>query len=86
MDLDLSGHFDDMLRERGIARAWVMRAIDSPDATEEHDDDTRHFIKQIPEFGNRWLRVVINVSKQPNKGATAFFDRRLRRKNANQSR
>ena len=85
MDIDLSGHFGDMLEERAILREWVQRALNAPDETEGHDDDTRHYIKQIPEFGNRWLRVVINVAKQPNKGVTAFFDRRLRRKHENQS-
>jgi hypothetical protein len=86
MDIDLSGHFGDMLEERGILLDWVQRAIDVPDETEVHDDDTHHYLKQIPEFGNRWLRVVINVSKQPQKGVTAFFDRRLRRGHENQSR
>jgi hypothetical protein len=42
-------------------------------------------IKRISEFGNHWLRVVINVAKSPNKGVTAFFDRRLRRKHESQS-
>ena len=84
MDTDLSGHFADMLEERGILRDWVQRALDAPDETEEHDDDTRHYIKRIPEFGDRWLCVIINVAKQPNKGVTAFFDRRLRRKHENQ--
>ena len=65
--MDLSGHFGDMLEERGIALNWVQRTIDTPDNTEDHDDDTRHYLKQIPEFGNRWLRVVINVTKQPKK-------------------
>lgn len=72
-------HFADMLRERGIKRDWVNAALESPDRTEDHDDGTRHFIKQIPEFGNRWLRVVVNVEVFPEKRVTAFFDRRLRR-------
>ena len=80
MDIDMSGHFGDMLEERGISREWAERALNQPDTTEDHKDGTRHFIKQIPEFGNRWLRVVINVTIQPNKGVTAFFDRRLRKK------
>ena len=57
MDTDLSGHFEDMLQERGILREWVQRALNEPDETEAHDDDTRHYIKRIPEFKNRWLRV-----------------------------
>jgi hypothetical protein len=72
-------HFADMLRERGIKRDWVNAALESPDRTEDHDDGTRHFIKQIPEFGNRWLRVVVNVIVFPERRVTAFFDRRLRR-------
>jgi hypothetical protein len=86
MDMDLSGHFEDMLEERGIARDWVQRTINLSDETEEHDDDTCHYLKRIPEFGNRWLRVIVNVNRQPKKGVTAFFDRRLRRKRENQSR
>jgi hypothetical protein len=86
MDVDLSGHFGDMLKEREIAPDWVQRALDAPDETEEHDDDTRHYLKQIPEFGNRWLRVILNETKQPTKGVTAFFDRRLRKTHENQSR
>ena len=82
--MDLSGHFEDMLKERRIAPDWVRLALDDPDATEIHDDDTKHYIKRMPEFGNRHLRVVINVVKQPNnKGVTAFFDRRIRKAHAN---
>jgi hypothetical protein len=72
-------HFADMLRERGIQREWVNAAVNSPIRTEDHDDGTRHFIKQIPEFDNRWLRVIVNVTVFPEKLVTAFFDRRLRR-------
>jgi hypothetical protein len=72
-------HFADMLRERGIKREWVNAALDNPGRTEDHDDGTRHFISQIPEFNNRWLRVVVNVTVFPEKLVTAFFDRRLRR-------
>ena len=77
--MDETGHFADMLHERGIEREWVDRTVREPDRTEEHDDGTRHFIRQIPEFGNRWLRVVVNVTVQPERRVTAFFDRRLRR-------
>ena len=56
------------------------RAVREPDAVEDCDDDgTRHFLKRIPEFGGRWLRVIVNIKEKPYKGVTAFFDRRLRR-------
>jgi len=79
--MDESKHFADMVIERGIEGGWVDRAIREPDRTEDHEDEdgTRHFIKRIPEFENRWLRVVVNVVVEPERRVTAFFDRRLRR-------
>ena len=68
-----------MLNERGIRREWADITVLQPSKTEEHADGTRHYIRQIPEYGNRWLRVVVNVASEPEKRVTAFFDRRLRR-------
>nr|VFJ42858.1 MAG: protein of unknown function (DUF4258) [Candidatus Kentron sp. DK] len=82
----IQSHFSKKLNEREIRREWVDRTTQTPDRTEDHDDGTRHFIKRIPEFENRWLRVVVNVAVYPNKRVTAFFDRRLsRRHDENQS-
>jgi uncharacterized protein YuzE len=67
-------HFVDMLREREIRREWVVRAERNPDYVEERADGTRHFIKLIPENGNRWLRVVVNSAVLPHRRVTAFFD------------
>jgi hypothetical protein len=68
-----------MMKERGIEQEWVDRCLNAPDKKEELPDGTRHFLKQIPEFGNRWLRVVIDATVSPPGGITLFFDRRLRR-------
>jgi hypothetical protein len=68
-----------MLAERGIDREWVARAVAEPYRTEEREDGTVHLMRRIPEFGNRWLRVVVNVRTQPERLVTAFFDRRPRR-------
>jgi len=68
-----------MLEERSINGEWVDRAFQAPDRMEDRADGTKHFIKQVPEHGNRWLRVVVNVGTEPNRAVTAFFDRRLRR-------
>ena len=73
-----SAHFRDMLRERGIERDWVERTLAEPDETEDRDDGTRHFLRRIPEHGNRWLRVIVNVAETPRRNVTVFFDRRLR--------
>ena len=77
-------HFRNMLNERGIRLEWADRTVHEPDQVEDHDDGTRHFMKRIPEFENRWLRIIVNVTAIPEKRVTAFFDRRLRRKNENQ--
>ncbi|QTA93043.1 DUF4258 domain-containing protein [Desulfonema magnum] len=85
--MEYTRHFNEMLEERNIRRSWAEETLQNPDRTEDHEDGTRHFIRQISEYGNRWLRVVINVNADPNRAVTAFFDRRLRRKShENQSR
>ncbi|MCD6587127.1 MAG: DUF4258 domain-containing protein [Candidatus Fermentibacteraceae bacterium] len=73
-----SKHFTDMLVERGIKKEWAKLALDSPDRIEKKGDGTRHLIKRIPEFGNRWLRVIVNTATVPETLITAFFDRRVR--------
>ena len=77
--MEFSKHFNQMLEERNIRRDWVDQALEIPDDVEDVEDGTKHYIKQIHEYGNRWLRVVINVQVNPNRAVTAFFDRRLRR-------
>jgi hypothetical protein len=72
-------HFAEMLHERRIELEWVDRAIREPDRIEKPSDGTRHFIKQIPDYGDRWLRVVVNITTNPERRVTAFFDRRLGR-------
>lgn len=76
-------HFINMLNERGIKLEWADRTVQEPDKIEDHDDGTRHFIRQIPEFESRWLRVIVNTTAMPEKRITAFFDRRLRRDHEN---
>jgi len=78
--MEESRHFQDMVRERGIDREWVDRALDSPDRVEDREDGTRHFLKQVPGHGNRWLRVVVNVLAEPYRAITVFFDRGMRGK------
>ena len=45
-----------------------------------HTDGTRHYLKQIPAYGNRWLRLIINMTDGNPVCVTLFFDRRLRKK------
>lgn len=67
-----------MLKERGIAREWVLRAVSEPAGTERKDDGTTHYLKPIPEHDGRVLRVVTDAEKQPPQVITVFFDRRAK--------
>jgi hypothetical protein len=80
LPIQYTRHFKDVLSERSIPTAFIKRTLAKPEKTEERSDGTKHFLKRISEHGNRWLRVIINVSVVPNKAVTAFFDRRLRGK------
>ena len=65
--MDEAVHFGDMLKERRIKREWAERTVEVPDRTEDFPDGTRHYLKQIPEFGNRWLRVIVSTAATPPK-------------------
>jgi hypothetical protein len=75
--IQYSRHFRAMLKERDIPMTFVKIALAEPEKTEERNDGTKHFLRRIKEYNNRWLRVVVNVTASPNKAVTVFFDRRL---------
>jgi hypothetical protein len=49
----LSKHAQDVMRERNIPEEWVLRAVDSPDRTDNPADGTTHYLKAIPEHDGR---------------------------------
>jgi hypothetical protein len=71
--MEFSKHFNQMLEERNIRREWVNQALETPENVKDVEDGTRHYIRQIPEYGNRWLRVVINVRVNPNRASNCLF-------------
>ncbi len=77
-ELQYTRHFKAMLKERSIPMSLIKGTLAKPGKVEEHSDGTKHFLRQIPEHGNRWLRIIVNATTVPNKAVTAFFDRRLR--------
>lgn len=79
-DIIFTTHARAAIVERNIKEEWVWRAIASPDRTEIGEDENTHFLKIIPEFEERTLRVVVNKNVHPNRIVTSFFDRRVRRK------
>jgi len=74
-----TSHFKKMLSERNIHDQWVDRTLLDPDKIEDHEDGTRHYLKQIREYDNRWLRVIVASEPEGKRAVTVFFDRRLRR-------
>jgi hypothetical protein len=79
MEIVYTAHARDMLAERAIPDARVVRAVESPLRTETHDDGTTHCLGEVPERGGRILRVVMNTEASPPTVVTVCFDRRLRR-------
>jgi hypothetical protein len=71
--MEFPKHFNQMIEERNIRRDWVDQALEIPDDAEDVEDGTRHYIKPIHEYGNRGLRVVINVQVSPNRAVTSFL-------------
>ena len=77
--MEFTDHCKQMMKERSIRSEWVQRTFKNPQRVEDHDDGTRHYLCQIEEHENRWLRVIVNIRVTPERAVTTFFDRRLRR-------
>lgn len=77
-EFEYTKHALEMIQERLIRTDWIDATISIPDKTEFIDNDEIHYIKQIKEFGNRYLRIVVNPYSQPKKIITLFFDRRIK--------
>jgi hypothetical protein len=78
-DYELSEHAAHIMRERGIHETWVKSTVEDPDRSQKQLDRTVHYLKAISQYGNRFLRVIVNPRTRPPKIVTAFFDRRVRR-------
>ena len=75
-----SWHAREMLKGCGIPENWVLEILQSPDRYEKGPGGQGYYIKSIPEYGNRFLRVVVNRNVSPTRIVTVFFDRRLGKK------
>jgi hypothetical protein len=71
--MEFTKHFKAMLEERQIKNEWVDDAIRYPDQIEDREDGTRHYLKKIQNYENRWLRVVTNHFTEPQKAVTVFL-------------
>lgn len=79
-EFELSDHARFQMKERNIQPSWLTETLSTPDQVLPLADShgNTHYLKQIPEFGYRWLRVVVNPNVFPNRVITLFFDRRLK--------
>ncbi|WP_204305170.1 DUF4258 domain-containing protein [Desulfurobacterium thermolithotrophum] len=65
-----------LMKRREIALEWIKEAIENPDVTEKVSEEELRFWKKIPDFGNRFLKVVINPQRKTI--VTVHFDRRFK--------
>jgi|YNPBryunderm2012_1023409.scaffolds.fasta_scaffold02051_8 hypothetical protein len=63
VDYRLTQHAQDVLQKRQIALAWVEKAFYQPEWTQDDaiDPDLEHRMARFPEFGDRLLRVIVNI-------------------------
>lgn len=78
MEYHLTEHAQDVLKKRQIRLEWMEQVLAAPEWTEKDsaDEGLEHRLAPIPEFGNRVLRVILNIKTIPPRIVTAYFDRR----------
>ncbi|NJL48431.1 MAG: DUF4258 domain-containing protein [Leptolyngbyaceae cyanobacterium SM2_5_2] len=76
----LTEHARYQMRDRAIEPAWVDATLSAPQRLLSLADSygNTHYLRQISDFGDRWLRVVVNPTVEPQKVVTVFFDRRVK--------
>jgi len=54
--------------------------LENPSRVEPDKDDpgVQHHLKEIPEYGNRVLRVVVDPRITPVRIITVYFDRKMK--------
>lgn len=73
----LTAHAELMLDRRGLKMDWIEDTLrDAAIVRHDERDPTLNLaFRQIPEAGDKWLRVVYRMDKQTHVVVTAFFDR-----------
>ena len=82
MKFELTRHARKALAEREIPIEWVERAFSQPELRLPDPDDAavERRYRKIPEFGGRVLRVAVNITVEPNRVVSVFFDRKMKGK------
>ncbi|NVO15434.1 MAG: DUF4258 domain-containing protein [Rhodoplanes sp.] len=79
--LRFTKHAEDAILERELDRSWIERTARDPEWTQPDPKRVgveRRF-REIPEYGNRVLRVACVEAEQDIRVLTVFFDRDARR-------
>lgn len=82
MKLKWTQHAQDVFAKRKIPTVWIDRTVDDPDwaCPDQINPELEHYLKVIPEFGNRVLRVIVNTNAKPPRLITFYFDRKMKGK------
>ena len=82
MAYTVTEHARDAMAKRGIRVEWLERTLAAPQLREpdKMDSDLEHRLGVIADFGNRVLRVIVNIRVNPERVITAYFDRGMRGK------
>ncbi|WP_425993179.1 DUF4258 domain-containing protein [Brevundimonas sp. TWP2-3-2] len=81
-----SQHAVDQMKERMLRKSWVERAIGKPEWIEaDPNDPTLGWrLAAVPEFGGRYLRVVVRETEDHFHVITVCLDRRAAKRHARQ--
>jgi len=74
-------HFIPMRPPEGAAGDfWIEQVLDRPELVEpdSYDPHLTHYVGRIQQYGNRALRVVLNIQATPVRIVTVFFDRKMK--------
>ena len=82
MKFELTRHAKKVLVEREIPIEWLERTLTAPELRLPDPDDKKveRRYRRIPEFGGRVLRVAVNMTVEPNRVVSVFFDRKMKGK------
>ena len=80
MSYELTLHAKVALAEREIALEWMERTLAAPELRLPDPDDAtvERRYRRIPEHGGRVLRVAVNITVEPERVASVFFDRKMK--------
>lgn len=80
MNFEVTQHAAEMIERRSIEREWLHRTLENPELVrpDERDPTLEHRLKEIPEYGDRVLRVIINTTVDPVRVVTVYFDRTMK--------